>query len=277
MNKIIPGKSSWKEMGDTTMLLTHYYVMNNKLHNFEALCPCEIRPYPFNDDFLHKVTSATKWLESTALPNLSKNSWGNYSYAPEERRGYVTAYPEWELVEPWPETEEELIAIFVETLTFKDIFTNFLRPPYFLEGFLPKIIQASDNFLASDEVCLYLCRKAEEMADFWVSQIGCLGTNGDANLDMLHAIANSFSNNNATDEDAQLFKDSMIAYTREQFAGRRVPFYDTDYSIGYDLRKVLEKGNLEYKYSKKFPWKTWKHFDFSDAPMASFRAIFFRN
>lgn len=263
---IVPGYSIWKESKNNKLMLSHYYLQNNKFQRLEALCPYKTN-FSDQDIFSLKVDLAIEWLKTIAFPNLSKNSEGSYSYFSEEEGGYVSNYPGHKTVAAWPDTEQKLLTIYIENVTFNNICTGSLRVPPFLEKFYPQILQASNKFLASEEVHIYLCKKAEEMADFWASQIGLLGTNGCTESDLLHTIANSFTDNNVTQKDIQVFKKSMMDYTMEQFYNKQIPYYETDYSVGYDLQKVLEKGNLQHKCSKSFPWKTWKHFDFTDAPI----------
>lgn len=267
---MIPGYSVWKENDSYTMSLTHYYSRNNRLCSFYALCPIlseklvKDKILSDSEKFSFKKDFSLLWLEYKALPNLVKQSWNDNYLFDWDTRGYVRDYPDYNLVDYWPDTEEGLLVIYINSLSFDDILSCFLKIPPFLENLREKITRASDAFLSSDRVKCYLYKKAEEMADFWASKIQTLGTNGDPMSDILHTIVDSLDKTEITYSEIEKFKNSMIDHTLEQFGKRQIPFYNTDYGIGPELMEILKKSSLE-GLSSKFPWKTWKHFDFNDA------------
>jgi hypothetical protein len=263
--KLIDGFAEWK--GNKECLkLKHWYIQDGRLKYFEALCPHGLSDLDWCDAVPSQhITSAVTWIKEEAIIGAEKTTCGDtISYYP-EYRGYLDKYPV-RGVEKWITDLNKLALIVLNSTSFHSLVKkDFSLPRCLLKTWqAQQIEQIASDFAKSVAVQTYFKKKAEEMADFWVNNLGSIGQTGDVMADILQALA--LKNEEAPlAQDRVKFKEALISHCLESFNEGIVPFYDTDYKVKGHLRKVLEKNDLMH-LEKHFPVKTWKHFNFSDAP-----------
>ena len=133
-------------------------------------------------------------------------------------------------------------------------------PDYYKKIIKEKYSTDVSEWLKSEEIQLYLKNKAVEMVKFWESKIGGIGNlDGQSDIGaLLLVLTNSKVPHNLN--DVETFLTRLYVDIMANFNIGRVPFYDVDYGPGWELCGISEGLNI------RFPYKTWKHFDFGDAP-----------
>jgi len=191
------------------------------------------------------------------------------SYFPSSlSRGYINIFPADCL--PWFDDEQQELKAFLKQAYFPDLLKGEFKAPLVLEKRVEALKPQIKAWIATEELQSYLRGKALDMGNFWASKVGSRGESGDDRADMLHLLLRSTQPQTSfTALDAEAFMGLTIAKdAMAWFNSGRVPFYDTDYGVGHTLGNALREGGLG-ELAKALPWKTWKHFDFSDAPVFS--------
>jgi len=188
------------------------------------------------------------------------------SYYPSSlSRGYINIFPADCL--PWFKDEDQEFKAFLKQASFSDLLRGGFKTPLVLEKRVEALKPKIKAWIATPLLQSYLRGKALDMGNFWGSKVGSFGSSGDDSADMLHLLLRSNQSPPplaATDMlKLAIAKDAMA-----WFNSGRVPFYDTDYGVGHTLRNALRESGLE-ELAGSLPWKTWKHFDFADAPTFS--------
>jgi hypothetical protein len=246
--QMIAGISGYPKWGsnDDCLELSFWYLQDGYLKRYKALCPhglqelnrCTIPTYAHID-------GAVQWLESVAIPSATPASWDNsILWFNPSYRGHLAYYPaNTGNIQPWPDDPNELVEPILRSSTMEEIIGLRPRLPGLIHGQSPlaeAIRQQMRDYLSSEVVQGYLRAKAEDMAQFWARQF-------------------------LLETDAERFRVAMVEDILQGFSNGWVRFYDTDYAPQDALKELLEKNNLE-GLAKSLPWKTWQHFDFSDAP-----------
>jgi len=188
------------------------------------------------------------------------------SYFPSSlSRGYINVFPADCL--PWFNDEDQELKAFLKQAYFPDLLKGGFKAPLALEKRVGELTPQIKAWIATEELQSYLRDKALDMGIFWARKVGSFGESGDDRADMLHLLLRSpYPKAPLTASVAvalAIAKDAM-----SWFNSGRVPFYDTDYGVGHTLGNALREGGLG-ELAKALPWKTWKHFDFADAPVFS--------
>jgi hypothetical protein len=265
--QLINGFAEWSG-NDECLSLKYWYIQNGRLKQFKALCPHKLSPLQWNESIPDQhISSAIAWLKAEAIPKAEKVNYGDSEtlrYSP-EYRGYLSYYPI-DQVDEWTNDLDELAKIILRSTTFCELIQQDFSMPSLLRDTqqAQKIKQTASDFIKSPEVQEYLKKTAEVVADFWVSQLGSIGSSGNAVADLLHAVARE-DEDVVTEQDTAKLKESLISHSLKSFSNKNVPFYDTDYGVKGELEDVLKENDLMH-LAKHLPWKTWKDFDFSDAP-----------
>jgi len=240
----VQGRAQW-EANHECLSLDFYVRTAEGVHLESVLLPhdCEdlgVRK-PITDQhisgFFHNLDLHKEDLEGVVgLYNLSFS------------RGYIRIFPENCL--PWFDNENQELNAFFSQTPFQDLLNEKFKTPIALKPVVEKLKPKIKDWIATPLLQSYLRGKALEMGIFWASKVGSCGSSGDGNADMIHL-------------KLAIAKDAMA-----WFNSGRVPRYDTDYGVGHTLRNALRESGLE-ELAGSLPWKTWKHFDFSDAPTFS--------
>lgn len=261
---MIDGLAEWEGNGDR-LLLNYWFIQDGRLDHFKALCPHELQSVG-NDEIvspLH-ISQAMSWLLSEALPKATKVAYGGKEtlFYPLANRSCLYNYPT-KSVDKWDSDKDKIAKLVLKSAYFE----NFIRQFFFVPGFLNntpqinKIKQMALAFIASEEVQAYFLSKYKEMAEFWVDQI-CVGMGeSGSGLNDVGVVRTRLL--------LDRFSQSIVSYCDKKISEQEVPFFDIDYDIEGDLRKVLETNDLMY-LARFLPSKARKPFEWSDAPKINF-------
>lgn len=248
-----------------------WYLQGGLLKKASALCPHGLDEVPYNKLVSDRHTKAVLgWIESVAIPQSKPNSWDETRIGfMSDYRGYLSDYPADEsTVHSWPNDLRSLIEPVLRSSSMTDILSGRLSLPSCIHDKAPlakEIRECMKRYRESEPVQTYLRGKAVAMADFWAGKVGDLGSSGDGMADALHAWVRASEAMPAPHTDCQRFRNALVEDIMTNFSKGRVPFYDTDYGVGHALMDVLVKSGTKH-LAGSFPWKTWLHFDFADAP-----------
>lgn len=167
---------------------------------------------------------------------------------------------------PWQDSGAEVLRIAKKGVTLREVIRGRCSLPERWKGLDSSLMAYYRSVLALPATRFYLENKADDMANYWADKLGTLGSSGNFMADYLHSKLQASDDTDTNLNDVYKFREALKADILENFEQGIVPFYDTDYGVGYELREVLEKAGLSHLESK-FPWKTWQHFDFSDFNM----------
>jgi len=257
----VQGRAQW-EANHECLALDFYVRTAEGVHLESVLLPHDCEDLggrkPITDQhisgFFHNLDLHKEDLEGVVgLYNLSSS------------RGYINIFPKNCL--PWFKDENQEFKAFLNQASFSDLLRGGFRTPVALEKRVEALKPQIKAWIATPLLQSYLRGKALDMGIFWASKVGSCGSSGDGNADMIHLLLRSNQSLPplaATDMlKLAIAKDAMA-----WFNSGRVPRYDTDYGVGHTLRNALRESGLE-ELAGSLPWKTWKHFDFSDAPTFS--------
>lgn len=174
-------------------------------------------------------------------------------------RGYIHLPTEPAL--PWQHDDSAVFASRLRSLSFLNAVENRINLPSAFKHLKPKVEKYVRLKLGETQFKNYLDSKASDMAGYWASNVGSLGSSGNIIADTLHSQVAGHHLPSDADKLYAAMKEDILA----GFAEGRVRFYDTDYGCGRALSTLLKNANLSH-LEKAMPWKTWRHFDFSDAP-----------
>lgn len=250
----LSGIAQWEPNGDC-MDLKFWYIGDNGLSVFEALCPHGCKDVKWKENFSdNHVAGAIEWLESNCHL-VDERGYYNPEY-----RGYISCIPP--KTSDWIHTSDAVRYQFYKSCNFDSALRGYVNLPKICSSLKPQIESTLTEFIESEQVQSYLSAKAQEMAHWWASKVGSLGSSGDFFADAFHSMIDRPDVNNS---DTEKFAVAMYKDIMTEFSDRFVPFYDADYGAGHKLAKVLNSNGLSH-LKKAMPWKTYRHFDFSDAP-----------
>jgi hypothetical protein len=255
----IHGLAEWRG-NDDCLNLDLWYMTPDGLKSFKALCPHGLCKIHREGNWIppEHVEAATVWVE---------NMIANKMNSVDRQRGYADDAPTcfltwWRKDKVW---EQAVMSLYFDAAIRS---LGHKGSPVALPDSLAKSVGKHLNklcrdFMATPEVQNYLQAKAGEMANWWASKIGGISPNVDP---MVNFFNGQVPKPIYVNQDVDRFYNAMRQHAIDSFSQGLIPFYDTDYGIGWTLSEVLTQGGVGH-LSAHFPFKAWQHFDFSDAPI----------
>lgn len=261
----VQGRAEWNANRECLGLSFYHRVADGSVKLGSFLLPHGYKEIQWNKD---RVTAQHVSGFMATLASYSGELEGaerTYYLQGDGARGYIHPLPPDCL--PWFKDQDQEFEAFLNQASFHDLLRGRFAAPKDLEPRVKALKPKIEAWLKTPELQDYLESKALELGGFWANKVRGTGTCGDGLAGILHlSLLSNQPQPTLSDSDALAIAITKDAISR--FDKGMVPFYSTDYGIGHELAEILERNGLNH-LSGSFPWKTWRHLGFSDAPKFS--------